>query len=67
MLRTLREFAGDFQAVTLTQGGLTIAVTFNGQRPVEAPARRRQVQDEKKPNALEILTRTPPVFDFDVS
>jgi hypothetical protein len=51
MLKTLREFASDFGSVKLTQGALTIEVTFKETETTAAPVRNttRPPLDKKHP------------------
>ncbi len=65
MLKTLREFRGDFSTVTMAPDG-TISVTYAP--PVaEAPKAEKRTQPAKtKLSAIESLSRQPPVFDFEV-
>jgi hypothetical protein len=80
MLKTLREFAPDFGSVKLTQGALTLEVTFKTavgaverlpgggaiQKLADVTIKRRPPQREIKP-AVAMLDETPPAFDFEVS
>lgn len=63
MLSTLKSYAGDFSAITLTQGDLTISVNFNGPQP-KAQAKKPLGEKAKKP-AVALLSETPPQFDFE--
>jgi hypothetical protein len=70
-LRTMEEFAGKFASATVTSGGHTFAVTFNGQprpeTPKEKTAKKEAAKTKVARNPLEALNETPPagVFEFE--
>lgn len=68
MLDTLKSFAPDFAAVTITQGELTIAVTFNGPKPTEEQKRaqgKAEPPQKRRPTAIDSLNKTAPPFEFE--
>jgi hypothetical protein len=64
MLKTLREFRGDFSTVTMAPDG-TISVTYAPREP-PAPAKTPK-GDAQKPRltAIEALSKPTPVFEFE--
>ena len=62
MLKTLREFRGDFDSVTLAPDG-TISVSFA--KP-EAERPRTPKAPKERLTAIEALSRRTPDFDFEV-
>lgn len=68
MLRSFREFAGDFREIAVTQGtgesAITIRVAFteSAAAAAAAPAKGKKPAKLPRMTAIDSLTKTPPDF-----
>jgi hypothetical protein len=62
ILTALKPFRDDYATVTMSQGEMSISVTFNRDKPADKP--KAKPTEEEKRSPLAMLRENPPPFDF---